>query len=55
MARLKAPWREVPTAIARLDPALFPSADDVRAVLQVWEGWGARRSRLEVEPGSSVM
>ncbi|PRW57389.1 formin 20 isoform X2 [Chlorella sorokiniana] len=34
MARLKAPWREVPAAVARLDPALFASADDVRAVLQ---------------------
>ncbi len=38
MARLKAPWREVPAAVARLDPALFASADDVRAVLQVRAG-----------------
>lgn len=38
MARLKAPWREVPAAVARLDPALFSSADDVRAVLQVRTG-----------------
>lgn len=35
MARLKAPWQEVPAAVARLDPALFASAEDVRAVLQV--------------------
>lgn len=35
MARLRAPWQQVAAAVARLDPTLFASADDVRAVLQV--------------------
>ena len=35
MARLKAPWQQVPEAVARLDSTLFRSADDVNAVLQV--------------------
>ena len=43
MARLKAPWQQVPEAVARLDPALFRSADDVNAVLQVGQRGGGSR------------
>ena len=43
MARLKAPWQEVPEAVMRLDPALFRSADDVNAVLQVGQRGGGCR------------
>ncbi|KAL4450174.1 hypothetical protein ABPG77_010843 [Micractinium sp. CCAP 211/92] len=34
MARIRAPWQAVAAAVGRLDPAIFASADDVRAVLQ---------------------
>ncbi|KAL4452499.1 hypothetical protein ABPG75_008161 [Micractinium tetrahymenae] len=34
MARIRAPWQAVAAAVERLDPGVFASADDVRAVLQ---------------------